>query len=426
MKRLNRLALLAALTTVGIGLVSCGDDEKVAPSPIETPDNPSNPDNPDNPDTPSNGKVKVRCADCSGRGTCPTCQGTGQGCQQCNGTGQWCGACKGNGRCDLCRGSGQCFICNGSGTGNCYSCSGGGRCGVCHGVGKIYYGTTSVTCTRCGGTGTCSTCYGTGKRKCTTCYGTGRCEACNGKGICTVCHGNPVCSKCGGDGHCADCNRSGKCATCQGAGYTWEDPTDASDAFCPDSRHPHMIDMGGNIKWACCNVGAKKPVEYGNYYAWGETQTKQSYTWDTYKWNAPDDMTKYNKQDLLTKLEPTDDAATALWGSQWRMPKYDEYSALIENCTWEHLYLAGTEGIKVTAPNGNRIYLPCTGWAANDNDPYNTVYAFGVYWASERLSDQFYGYACFFQCDFTDQTVEKNTQGRIRSLGLAIRAVSDK
>lgn len=48
---------------------------------------------------------------------------------------------------------------------------------------------------------------------------------------------------------------------------------------CPDSHHPHLIDLGlpSGTKWACCNVGAQKPEDYGGYYAWGETAEKNSY-----------------------------------------------------------------------------------------------------------------------------------------------------
>ena len=67
-------------------------------------------------------------------------------------------------------------------------------------------------------------------------------------------------------------------------------PTIAS-AQCPDNNHPHMIDLGlpSGTKWACCNVGASKPEDYGDYYAWGEvnewgdiTGSKNDYSWKTY------------------------------------------------------------------------------------------------------------------------------------------------
>ena len=56
------------------------------------------------------------------------------------------------------------------------------------------------------------------------------------------------------------------------------------ETSCPDANHPHAIDLGlpSGTKWACCNVGASAPEQYGGYYAWGETHEKSVYNWDTY------------------------------------------------------------------------------------------------------------------------------------------------
>ena len=49
-----------------------------------------------------------------------------------------------------------------------------------------------------------------------------------------------------------------------------------------ESGH-EWVDLDLSVKWATCNVGATKPEEYGNYYAWGETEPKTTYGWNTYK-----------------------------------------------------------------------------------------------------------------------------------------------
>lgn len=46
----------------------------------------------------------------------------------------------------------------------------------------------------------------------------------------------------------------------------------------------NMLIFDLSVKWATCNVGASKPEEYGDYYAWGETETKTVYSWETYKY----------------------------------------------------------------------------------------------------------------------------------------------
>ena len=72
---------------------------------------------------------------------------------------------------------------------------------------------------------------------------------------------------------------------------TWPD-----DPVTPPDDH-EWVDLGlpsGSL-WATCNVGANSPEEYGDYFAWGETESKEVYNWETYKWcNGDwDTMTKY-------------------------------------------------------------------------------------------------------------------------------------
>ncbi|MBQ7388798.1 MAG: hypothetical protein IJW01_05480 [Paludibacteraceae bacterium] len=101
------------------------------------------------------------------------------------------------------------------------------------------------------------------------------------------------------------------------------------------------IDLGLSVKWATCNVGATSPEKYGNYYAWGETEPKTTYTWATYKWcnGSYDTQTKYctdssrGTVDNKTVLELADDAANVNWGGAWRMPTDAECQELIDNCT---------------------------------------------------------------------------------------------
>ena len=96
------------------------------------------------------------------------------------------------------------------------------------------------------------------------------------------------------------------------------------------------VDLGlpSGTKWATCNVGASKPQDYGNYYAWGETSTKETYKWSTYKYGTYDDdgdyskLTKYNTSDSKTTLDLSDDAAHVNWGGKWRMPTFEQLSEL--------------------------------------------------------------------------------------------------
>lgn len=147
-------------------------------------------------------------------------------------------------------------------------------------------------------------------------------------------------------------------------GYNgWSEPQTYSlkysDSLCPDDNHVHAVDLGLSVKWACCNVGANSPEEYGDYFAWGETTPKSTYTFEnskTYKKNIGD-----------ISGNAAYDAATANWGGSWRMPTYDECQELVDKCTWQWTTQNGVKGCKVTSnKNGNSIFLPATGLRAGE------------------------------------------------------------
>jgi len=162
---------------------------------------------------------------------------------------------------------------------------------------------------------------------------------------------------------------------------------------CPDSNHPHMIDLGlpSGTKWACCNVGATKPEEYGNYYAWGETQPKSMYNWDTYRWanGGYDNLTKYNTNsnfgtvDGKTALDASDDAATANWGTPWCMPSYEQIEELHQKATCTWTTKNGVYGEKFTGSNGGMVFLPAAGYRWSRDLDYAS--SDGFYWSSTLI-----------------------------------------
>lgn len=122
------------------------------------------------------------------------------------------------------------------------------------------------------------------------------------------------------------------------------------------------IDLGlpSGVKWASFNVGATKPEDVGDYYAWGETHTKQDYSLETYKW-YDGTFTKYNADDNKIVLDLEDDVAHVKWGTEWRIPSAEDVQELIDNSTWTWTTINGVKGNLVTGPNGNSIFLPATG-----------------------------------------------------------------
>ena len=134
------------------------------------------------------------------------------------------------------------------------------------------------------------------------------------------------------------------------------------------------VDLGlpSGLKWATCNVGANSPEGYGNYYAWGETTTKSSYT--------EDNSLTYGKDMGDISGNVNYDAATANWGNSWRMPTKAEMQELENNCTWTWATQSGVNGYKVTGPNGKSIFLPAASYCDGSSRSY--VGEFGNYWSS--------------------------------------------
>lgn len=202
---------------------------------------------------------------------------------------------------------------------------------------------------------------------------------------------------------------------------------DATQATMNIAGHP-AVDMGLSVKWATTNVGASKPEEYGDYYAWGETRPKRDYSWSTLKYckfSADVRFSKYNTKseygsvDNKTRLDFSDDAARANWGGSWRMPTDAEWTELRTNCTWTWTTEGGKNGYRVTSKtNGNSIFLP----AAGGREGIDTIEMgdMGGYWSSSLESD-FPDFAWYVQ--FISSEVLRNDGNRM--LGCSIRPVSD-
>ena len=142
-----------------------------------------------------------------------------------------------------------------------------------------------------------------------------------------------------------------------------------------------------DLFWGTCNLGAEKPEDYGDYYAWGEVETKDNYSWSTYKWgNSSTNLTKYNTDrtrgsvDNKTVLESEDDAAHVKLGGSWRMPTDVEWKELRTECTWTWTTQNGVNGLLVTGPNGNSIFLPAA--SLRESTSLCGVGSYGYYWSS--------------------------------------------
>ena len=155
-----------------------------------------------------------------------------------------------------------------------------------------------------------------------------------------------------------------------------------------------FVDLGlpSGTLWARCNVGADRPEEFGDYFAWGETEPKKNNNWETYKWCNGDQykLTKYcidsdyGTVDGKTELELEDDAAYVNMGEQWRMPSLEQIQELFEYCSRQWKVMNDVNGILVTGPNGNTIFLPAAG-ASSNGTTFNTNEA-AYYWSRTLCS----------------------------------------
>ena len=171
--------------------------------------------------------------------------------------------------------------------------------------------------------------------------------------------------------------------------------------FTNESQHEY-VDLGLSVKWATCNIGAEEPEDYGDYFAWGETEPyyyslsplvwkeghEEGYwggnSYFDYDSNLKPPYKKYGA-DGMTVLAPEDDAAHVNWGGEWRMPTREEFQELIDkkNCTWTWTSVNGIQGFKVESRKkgfkGNYIFLP------GADSFYKTRWGsshIGLYWSS--------------------------------------------
>lgn len=202
----------------------------------------------------------------------------------------------------------------------------------------------------------------------------------------------------------------------------------------PSGPVHEFVDLGlsSGTLWATTNVGATNPQDYGDYFAWGETVSKDTtYTWKTTAWvyyeGSSLRFSKYNTSeqygeiDNKTELDPEDDAAYVNMGSEWRMPSKADIDELLANCTWEWTQLNGVNGQLITGPNGNTMFLPAVG-ERTGTSMYHLGEA-GNYWSrSLHVVNETVSFPTgAFKIYLTDAGLTWNTSERC--IGLPVRAV---
>ena len=221
-------------------------------------------------------------------------------------------------------------------------------------------------------------------------------------------------------------------ATANDGGGGYADCVVTVKSPCPDGA----VDLGLSVYWASCNLSEKgfvnSPVEFGDCYAWGETEIKEFYDWSNYKYGSDyvnKQFLKYSEDDEKTVLETGpdgDDVASIKLAGTWRMPSIEEFEELIENCFWEWKTSSdgfAHDGFLVMAPDGNSIFFPATGtWGMNSN-----AGPAGRYWSSSLSGvGGIYAKSLFFAYNNSDQNTRYHATIFFRSNGLSIRPVLER
>lgn len=188
----------------------------------------------------------------------------------------------------------------------------------------------------------------------------------------------------------ASCKKDDNTKQTPTAANPWENPN-------PGTTSGQWVDLGlpSGLQWYSVNLGAAAPEHYGDYYALGETSTKDAYHWGNYAYGSEMfDITKYCNDTLfghngfgdnLRTLLSSDDAATAVMGSGVRMPTQAEWQELVDNTTGEWTTLNNVKGYKFTATNGNSLFLPAAGW--RNGEELLFAGEEGYYWSSSLFRD---------------------------------------
>lgn len=178
-----------------------------------------------------------------------------------------------------------------------------------------------------------------------------------------------------------------------------------------------VVDLGLSVYWASCNVGANSPEEIGGYYAWGEVEEKDFYG-DNYAYST----SETSFQDIGTDISGTQyDVAKMKWGDAWRMPTLTEWNELKNNCSWSWTNQSGVNGVKITGPNGNSIFLPAGGRKYGDRG-LRDFNEYGCYWTSTLSSNVGTNSSAEF---FLFYSSGKAIEGRNRFNGMAVRPVTN-
>jgi hypothetical protein len=195
--------------------------------------------------------------------------------------------------------------------------------------------------------------------------------------------------------------------------------------------NPQIIDLGVSHKWASCNLGANSPEEFGNYFAWGEIESKSIYDCNNYKWFVDGISNKYGdigeetilNTNSLKKLDLEDDAAHVMLKGTWRIPSLKDIDELYKQCDWIWTAMNGISGCRITSKvqgyTDSFIFIPAAGCICR-SDKVNYGFS-GFYWSNSIYKDNIHkAIMTTFDCNRRYRYMPCS-----RYIGLPIRPVCD-
>lgn len=170
------------------------------------------------------------------------------------------------------------------------------------------------------------------------------------------------------------------------------------------------VDLGLSVLWATDNLGATKNNIIGNYYAWGETTSKNTFF-----------INGYSIPDIEDIANSQYDVATATLGKGWRMPTIQEICELTEQCNSTVAIKDDTKGIKLTSlTTGQSVFIPFSSIKSDDMEQVNLS---AYFWTSNKCDPKQAYYA-----DINDNVYIRYQPPYVETFayyGLPIRPVYD-
>ena len=182
------------------------------------------------------------------------------------------------------------------------------------------------------------------------------------------------------------------------------------------------VDLGLSVKWAACNYNAASSYEIGGYYLWGDPTGNAKIG---FLYVGGEIVPHYNAPNMDSIGGTSYDIVREKWGGKWRLPSMSEFNELYSKCTWTYTSQNGVNGIKITGPNGNSIFLPMTGYAYPDDGPVGsygiTDSSSGYYMTSQSYKDSNGRFA--YSCQIKSNTSYSLPSWRVGFAGMPIRPV---